>query len=144
MEEKGEMTIKELSKYNDLKNEIKQLEDNIKEIEATVIGSSKITDKPIVSTNNNDNPTERIAIKLLRLRKKLSHKKEKLIAYFNEIEDSLDTIEDGQIRIIIRKRFLEGKTWSVISKELVTDRSTPYYRLQKYLKARSLDAKKEI
>lgn len=138
------MTIKELSKYNDLKNEIKQLEDNIKEIEATVIGSSKITDKPIVSTNNKDNPTERIAIKLLRLRKKLLHKKEKLIAYFNEIEDYLDTIEDGEIRIIIRKRFLEGKTWSVISKELVTDRSTPYYRLQKYLKARSLDAKKEI
>ena len=37
------MTIHELSKYHHIKNEIKQLEDSIRELEETVIGSSKIT-----------------------------------------------------------------------------------------------------
>lgn len=136
------MTIEELSKYHNIKDEIMQLEENIKELEITIIGSSKITGMPLNNTGLNNNPTERIGIKLAHLKSKLIAKREKLIDEFNKIEDFLTTVEDSEIRIIIRKRFLEGKTWNIVSKEIIADRSTPYYRLKKYLKERSLSNEK--
>ena len=128
------MTIHELSKYYNLKIEIQQIKDNIEEIETTKIGSSKITGMPMMSSGNNINPTERIGIKLA---KSLENKKDKLLDEATKIEEFLNTVEDGEIRIIIRKRFLEGKTWKEVSKDIIADRSTPYYKLKKYLKGRS-------
>ena len=90
-----------------------------------------------MSKTNNSNPTERVAIKLTKLKTKLLDKKEKLIDEMIIIEDFLSTVEDNEIRIIIRKRFLDGKTWDVVGKEINSDRSTPYYRLKNYLKGRS-------
>lgn len=132
------MTIKELSKYHDIKIEIKQLEDNIIELERTVIGASKITGISVGSSNSISNHTERIGTKLALLKGKLTSKKEKLLDEANKIEDFLATVDDSDIRIIIRKRFLEGKTWDAVSKEIIADRSTPYYRLKKYLKRRNV------
>lgn len=127
------MTIHDLSKYHNLKIEIKQIKDNIEEIETTIIGSSKITGMPMVSSGNNSNPTERIGMKLAKLKTTLENKTDKLLDELNKIEDFLNTVDDGEIRIIIRKRFIEGKTWKEVSKDIIADRSTPYYKLKKYL-----------
>lgn len=135
------MTIKELSKYHNIKIEIKELEETLEEVETTMIGSSKITGMP-TTISGNSSPTERIGIKLALLKDKLEKKKDKLLDEFNKIEDFLSTVDDNEIRIIIRKRFLEGKTWKVVSKEIIADRSTPYYRLKKYLKYHSSEVKK--
>lgn len=130
------MTIKELSKFHNIKTEIKQLEDTVKELESTIIGASKITDIPNIKSINGS-PTERIGIKLAQLKSKIESKKESLIDEAHKIEDFLTTVDEEEIRIIIRERFLNGKTWEVIGREFITDRSTPYYRLTKYLKKRS-------
>lgn len=127
------MTIHDLSKYHNLKIEIQQIKDNIEEIETTIIGSSKITGMPMVSSSNNSNPTERIGMKLAKLKTTLENKTDKLLDELNKIEDFLNTVDDGEIRIIIRKRFIEGKTWKEVSKDIIADRSTPYYKLKKYL-----------
>lgn len=129
------MTIQKLSKYHNTKIEIKQLEDTIEELESTMIGSSKITGMPHTS-NGNSSPTERIGIKLAQLKDKLLVKKENLLDEAHNIEDFLNTVEEEEIRIIIRERFLNGKTWDEIAKMIITDRSTPYYRLKNYLKRR--------
>lgn len=129
------MTIKDLSRYHSIKIEIQQLENNITELETTLIGSAKITGMPIVS-HKNSSPTERIGIKLTQLREKLVDKQEKLLDETHKIEDFLETIDDAEIRIIIRERFLNGKTWNDIAKKIIADRSTPYYKLKKYLKDR--------
>lgn len=131
------MTINELSKYHNVKIEIKQLEDTVKELETTIVGSSKITGMPLKVTGNSS-PTERIGIKLAQLKLKIEAKKESLIDEAHKIEDFLETVEESEIRIIIRKRFLEGKTWKEVSKDIIADRSTPYYRLKKYLKGRDV------
>lgn len=131
------MTIKELSKYHNIKIEIKQLEDTVEELESTIIGSSKVTGMP-TAINGNSSPTERIGIKLAQLKLKIETKKESLIDEAHKIEDYLATIEESEIRIIVRKRFLEGKTWKEVSKDIIADRSTPYYKLKKYLKERSI------
>lgn len=137
------MTIKELSKYHNLKVELAQLEDNIKEVEATVIGASKITGMPSSKTFNNGSPTERIGIKLAKLKDKVDIKKEELLDEFNKIEQFLNTVDNNEIRIIIRKRFLEGKTWQKVADEMApsSDRTTPYYQLKKYLKTHKEDKK---
>lgn len=127
------MTIKELSQYHNVKIEIQQIKDNIEEIETTIIGSSKIAGIPITSSSNNSNPTERIGMKLAKSKTTLENKTDKLLDELNKIEDFLNTVDDGEIRIIIRKRFIEGKTWKEVSKDIIADRSTPYYKLKKYL-----------
>jgi hypothetical protein len=129
------MTIDELSKYHNIKIEMKQLEETIEELESTIIGSSKITGMP-TSLHGNSSPTERIGLKLAQLKSKLVNKKDKLIDEAQKIEEFIDTVDDEEIRIIIRERFLNGKTWDEIAKIIITDRSTPYYKLKKYLNGR--------
>ncbi len=136
------MTIKKLSKYHNIKIEIKQLEDTVEELESTIIGSSKVTGMPI-TISGNSSPTERIGIKLAQLKAKIENKKESLIDEAHKIEDFLTTVDEEEIRIIIRERFLNGKTWDDIAKKMITDRSTPYYRLKNYLKGRANSEKEE-
>lgn len=137
------MTIKQLSKYHNLKVELAQIEDDIKEVEATVIGASKITGMPSSKSFNNDSPTERIGIKLAKLKDKVDKKREELLDEFDKIEHFLATVNDNEIRIIIRKRFIEGKTWQKVADETSpsSDRTTPYYQLKKYLKNHKEDKK---
>jgi len=136
------MTIDELSKYHNIKIEIKQLNDNIEELETTIIGSSKITGMPLSTKSNNSNPTERIGLKLAKLKSKLEEKKENLLDELHEIEDFITTVDDEEIRIIIRERFINGKTWDEVAKITITDRSTPYYKLKKYLRENSKEVKR--
>lgn len=135
------MTIQELSKYHNIKTEMKQLEDTIYELETTMIGSSKITGMPLSTLSGNSSPTERIGLKLAQLREKLVTKQEKLLDEAHKIEDFLNTVDDEEIRIIVRERFLNGKTWDEVAKIIITDRSTPYYRLKNYLNRRLKDEK---
>lgn len=135
------MTIKELSKYRDLKVEIPQLQDRITELEQTIVGSSKLTGMPS-SGGTTSNPTERIGLKLVKLRTNLLKKMEELIDRETKIEDFLETVEDAKVRIIIRKRFFEGKSWNDIGRELSFERTTPYYHLKKYLKERGASEEK--
>lgn len=135
------MTIQELSKYHNIKTEMKQLEDTIYELETTMIGSSKITGMPLSTLSGNSSPTERIGLKLAQLREKLVTKQEKLLDESHKIEDFLNTVDDEEIRIIVRERFLNGKTWDEVAKIIITDRSTPYYRLKNYLNRRLKDEK---
>lgn len=131
------MTIKELSKYRNLKIEILQMKDRIIELEQTSINLSQITGMPF-SSGNISNPTERVALKLAKLKNKLIKKMEKLVDKEIKIEDFLESVDDDNIRIIIRKRFFEGKSWAIVGKELNFDRTTPYYHLKKYLKEREV------
>jgi hypothetical protein len=129
------MTIDELSKYYSIKIEVDQIKSNLKELDSTSIGSSKISGMP-KGTNEVSNPTENIAIKKLKLEEILKKKQDKLLTEQLKIENFLETIEDSNIRVIIRARFIDGKPWSVIGKELNFERTTPYYHLKKYLKNR--------
>lgn len=126
------MTICELSKYHDTKLEIKQLEEVIKDLQNSVISSSKLTDAP--RSHSIDSSTEQMALKLIKLKEKLEKKKTLLLDSLDELERFLDTVDDIKVRLIVRKRFIEGKSWQEIGQEIYADRTTPYYKLQRYLK----------
>ena len=68
------------------------------------------------------------------MKQKLTDKTEKLLDEAQKVEEFIETVDDADIRIIIRKRFLDCKTWQQVADEIHADRSTPYYRLKKYLK----------
>ena len=91
------MTIKELSKYRNLKIEILQMEDRIIELEQTSINLSQITGMPF-SSGNISNPTERVALKLAKLRSKLIKKMEKLVDKETKIDDYVNWFYDNGLQ----------------------------------------------
>ena len=126
------MTIKELEQYQKNKTEALQLQDIIKSLENSLSSNS------IVITDGNRNSkisiTEKLAFKLIELNKKLEKKLNLILIEQRKIENYLDTIEVIDIRLIIRKKFIENKTWEEVGRELHEDRTTSYYKLKTYLK----------
>lgn len=134
------VTIKELSKYHNIKIEIEQLNDNLKNLDNTSISSPKLTDIPH-GTSSADSPVENLVIKKSKLESILEKKKTKLLDEQLKIENFLKTVEDSTIRIIIRARFIDGENWKQIADKLHFERTTPYNNLKKYLKSRSENEK---
>lgn len=126
------MTIKELEQYQKNKVEALQLQDIIKSLENSLSSNS------IVITDGNRKSkisiTEKLAFKLIELNKKLEKKLNLILIEQRKIENYLDTIEVIDIRLIIRKKFIENKTWEEVGRELHEDRTTSYYKLKTYLK----------
>lgn len=126
------MTIKELEQYQKNKAEALQLQDIIKSLENSLSSNS------IVITDGNRKSkisiTEKLAFKLIELTKKLEKKLNLILIEQRKIENYLDTIEVIDIRLIIRKKFIENKTWEEVGRELHEDRTTSYYKLKTYLK----------
>ena len=51
-----------------------------------------------------------------------------------EIERYIETVDDSEIRHIMRLRFLDLKDWSTIGEEINCDRTTAARKLRKYIK----------
>ena len=123
--------MEELSKYQKTKIELEQLNANLKELDIPV-GSQKMTGMP--HSNNIKSPVENIVMKKIKIKNVIEKRKSALLEEQLKIEHFLESIDDITIRIIIRARFIEGKNWHQIGKELNFERTTPYYHLKKYLK----------
>lgn len=137
------MTINELSNYSKLKQEIIQLQNRINELEE--FGQSKsIILFESQSNYKNTSELERRVLKIIELKDKLTNKLESLVEQEICIERFLNSIEIEDIRIIIRKKFIENKTWKKVGEEIHNDRTTPYYKLKKYLERRNENEKHKI
>lgn len=127
------MTIQELSRYHAITIEIEQITKNLKELENTVISSKELNGMP--KSSNIGSSVESLLLKKEKLENLLNEKKELLLDEHLKIENFLKTVQDDNIRIIIRSRFIDGKNWHDIAKSLNFDRTTPYYQLKKYLES---------
>ncbi len=128
------MTIQELSRYHAITIEIEQITKNLKELENTVISSKELNGMP-KALNITGSSVESLLLKKEKLENLLNEKKELLLDEHLKIENFLKTVQDDNIRIIIRSRFIDGKNWHDIAKSLNFDRTTPYYQLKKYLES---------
>ncbi len=122
----------ELSRYYYLKLEIKQLEDRIKEIESTVVGSSKITGMPHKKNTKSD-PVERTVQLISKLKNKLENQKIKATEELIKIEDLISSINDAEARLILTKRYIELQKWEKISLEMGMTERTIYRIHKKYV-----------
>lgn len=119
-----------LNKLYYLKLEIEDLKKEIDNL--SIISSSEMTGMPHSGKINN--PTEKYMLKKQKLVEMLVYKLDKYIAELNRIEKFIEEIEEPEIRLIARKRYIQNKKWEEIGKEISLDRSVCYRKLNKYLK----------
>lgn len=121
-----------MKNYNKLYYLKIEIEDLKKEIEnLTVLSSSKVSDMP--KGSGISNPTEQYLIKKQRLIEKLNKNLEKYIDELTEIEEFISNIEDEEIRLIARYRFINNLKWERIGMKMNYDKSVCYRKLKKYL-----------
>ena len=121
--------MKGLNKLYYLKLEIENIKEEIKEL--AEISSSEISDMP--KGTGTSNPTEQYFLKKEKLLERLNYKLEKYIEERENIENKLETIEDAEVRLIARYRFIENLKWEDIGRKMHNDRSVCYRKLKKYL-----------
>lgn len=127
------MTLKELSKYHDLKVELDDLSGRINELELTLIKAAKYSDMKVDRSFNNTSPTEEVAIKINKLKDTYNKKQVKLLGELEIIENYLETITDSEVRTIMRKRFIDLLTWEQVAETMHYSNAVPYYKVRKYL-----------
>ena len=128
--------MKNLNKLYWIKKEIRTIEEQIKEL--TILSSVQISDMP-KGGNNITSSVERFTEKLLSLKGKLEAKRLEYIEERIKMEDFLATIEDSEISLIARMRFIDNRSWEYIGKEMNMDRTTVSKKLSKYLKYHNAD-----
>ena len=127
------MTLKELSRYHDLKVELDDLSHRISELELTLVKATKYSDMKVDRSFSNTSPTEEIAIKINKLKDNYNHKQLRLLSELEKIEEYLETITDSEIRTIMRKRFIDLLTWEQVADTMHYSNPVPYYKVRKYL-----------
>ena len=122
--------MKGLNKLYFLKIEIDELKNEIDNL--SVISSSEMTGMP--HSSGISNPTEQYLLKKQRLIDKLQKKLDRYVDELDRIEGMIDGIDEPEVRLIARKRFIQNKKWEDIGREVSLDRSVCYRKLNKYLK----------
>ena len=117
------MTKKRLEQYSSIKAEIKKLEDEIKEAKIADREKSQLTDTVTGSYPEYPFTKHTVTIKGVDygsdlLTRRLKEKAFLLDEERTYIEKWLDTVEDSQMRTIIRMKFVKGLTWQQIATEL--------------------------
>ena len=120
--------MKRLNKLYWLKKEIEQLEMQIKEL--TILSAMAMSGMPSGSTVSS--PVEKFYDRLEKLRTKLQAKLNEYITEKERIEEYIENIEDAEIRVIARLRFIENEDFQTIGNEMFMDRTTAYKKLKKY------------
>lgn len=134
------MTIEDLYKYRNIVKNIHDIVERLLELDATLLSASKLT---VVKVDNSHKTSE--IDKYLEIKTKLEEKLiRELISSLTEqfkIEQFVDDISDLEIKLIVRKRFIDGKKWEEIGQELNTEMTTPRKKIKRYLE--SLEVKNE-
>lgn len=104
------MSEKELSKYFELKREVKDLEERIENVGKL---DESLTKVELVSL--------------------LTEKRISALEQYLEIERFIEQVEDVELRNIMRYRFLDLYTWDMIAELMYMDRSTVSKKVKRYL-----------
>ena len=121
--------MKGLNKLYYLKLEIENLKEEIKGLEE--ISSTELTGMPHGSGVST--PTEQYFLKKEKLLERLNKKLEKYIDERENIENKIESIDDSEVRMIARYRFIDNLIWEEIGRKMHRDRSVCYKNLKKYL-----------
>ena len=99
--------------------------------ELTVLSAMAMNGMP--SGNSVSSPVEKFYDRLEKLRKKLQSKLNEYVAEKERIEDYIESIEDAEVRVIARLRFIDNEDFQTIGNEMYMDRTTAYRKLKNYI-----------
>jgi hypothetical protein len=123
------MTEKELSKYYYLTIEIKDIEERIAKFGNGV--GSKEFDNEISGTGKRESIQEKyMELKSLYIEKRIDALEE-----YIKIEKYISDVEDPEIRLIMRLRFMDLKDWDEIGEKLNYDRTSISKKVRRYIKS---------
>ena len=120
--------MKKLNKLYYLKIEIKELKEEIENL--SEISSPSMSGMP--HSGKLSNPPEQYFLKKQRLTEKLNKKLEKYIDELERMENIIEEIEDAEIRLIARMRYIDCCKWKEIARKVHLDRSVCSRKLDKY------------
>ena len=128
------MNIKKLNKLFYIKKDIKHLEEELAELNN--LGSAPLSDMP--KSNNVSDPTPNFVAKKERIIKKLNKAKETYLTEYEKINDYIEEIDEPEIKLIARLRFIKHLDWYDIAEEIspvnkITHWTTPRKKLIRYL-----------
>lgn len=126
------MNKKELSKYYHLSVEINELEEQIKELMNSLVGSPELTGMPHGSGVGN--PVEQKAMLIINLKNKLEKRRDRSLKELTKIELYIANIEKAEVRLIFTKRYIQFKRWEDIAKEMCMSESNVFKKHQEQLK----------
>lgn len=125
------MTKEELSSYYYLKKEIKQIEERIKEIDDTFLSANRINGMRYEKRLSN--PQEQRMILIEKYDKRLEEKKDEALKELMKIENFIDSINDPEIRMIFRYRYIELMEWNKIAMLVNMSERTVYRKHREIL-----------
>ena len=125
------MTKEELSSYYNLKKEIKQIEERIKEIDDTFLSANRINGMRYEKRLSN--PQEQRMILIEKYDKRLEEKKDEALKELMKIENFIDSINDPEIRMIFRYRYIELMEWNKIAMLVNMSERTVYRKHREIL-----------
>lgn len=125
------MTKEELSRYYYLKKEIKQIEERIKEIDDTFLSANRINGMRYEKRLSN--PQEQRMILIEKYDKRLEEKKDEALKELMKIENFIDSINDPEIRMIFRYRYIELMEWNKIAMLVNMSERTVYRKHREIL-----------
>lgn len=126
------MSEKELSRYYNLKREVQDLEDRIKEF-GSGVKSVPIKEVQVSSSHS----TKSIQETKVELVSRYTEKRIEALEQYLAIERYIEEIEDVEIRNLMRYRFLDLMKWEEIAEKVFQDRTTISKKVRRYLKENS-------
>lgn len=114
---------RELNKLFYIDLEIKDIKEELEDLEGKAIGAVDYS-KESVQTSGNIDKIGNLAIKLSELRSLYELKLEELYIQRTRIERFINSIEDSEIRLIVRYRNVKLMTWEEIANRLGYERTT--------------------
>ena len=119
-----------LNKLYYLKIDIENIKEEIRNI--PTISSPQITGMP--HGTDVSNPIENYFLKKEALIEKLNSKIEKYTEELIRIEEVIERIDDPEVRVIARMRFIQCMKWEEIGDKIHLDRTNCARKLKKYIK----------
>lgn len=123
------------SKINALRTEIKQLE---KELDFISVITA-VSYEQSIHSNSVQSPTESIAERREKLNGKIKRKKLELLEEIDKLEKHLNDIDDPDIRLLARWKYVDGYSWTQIEVRLreahiYMSRTSAFNKFHKYFK----------
>ena len=123
------MTAERLKQFRHLKKEIEDLEQRISRSQVTDVVSGSDRGFPYTQHHVTITGIDQRALRRLR------RKQQQCRMEYDEIAMWIDNIEDSQLRMIFRARYMDGKTWQQVAFAIdEKDESYPRRKHDKYLK----------
>lgn len=128
------MNLNKLNKTFYLKKNITKLEEQLKELNN--LGSAPISDTP--KGNGTSDPTLQYNLKKSKIMEKLLKTYDAYLDEYDKINDYINTIEDEEVKLIARLRFIEHRDWFYIAAEISPENknihwTTPRKKITRYL-----------